>query len=71
MDQTGNRRSFEMLMAVTITVMDDTKALTTPYYSIYQNAIAGLHSVLLLEYNQDAKFFLEPTSALNYLLDTE
>ena len=51
--------------------MDDVKTLTTPYYSIYQNAIGGLHTILLLEFNQDAKFFLEPASALSNLLDTE
>ena len=54
-----------------VTIMDDIKTLTTPYYSIYQNAIAGVHTILLLEYNQDAKFFLDPVSALSNLLDTE
>jgi len=54
-----------------VTIMDDIKTLTTPYYSIYQNAIAGLHTILLLEFNQDAKFFLDPVSALSNLLDTE
>ncbi len=54
-----------------VTIMDDVKALTTPYYSIYQNAVSGLHTVLLLEYNQDAKFFLGPVTALKNLSDTE
>jgi diphthine synthase len=54
-----------------VTVMSDIKTITTPYYSIYQNAIAGLHTVLLLEYNQDAKFFLDPVKAINNLLETE
>jgi diphthine synthase len=51
--------------------MDDIKTLTTPYFSIYQNAIAGLHTILLLEFNQDTKFFLDPANALSNLLDTE
>ena len=54
-----------------VTIMDDIKTLTTPYYSIYQNGVAGLHTILLLEFNQDAKFFLDPVSALSNLLDTE
>jgi diphthine synthase len=54
-----------------VTIMDDIKTLTTPYYSIYQNAIAGLHTILLLEFNQDIKFFLDPISALSNLLDVE
>ena len=51
--------------------MNDLKSMTTPYYVTYSNAIAGNHTVLLLEYNQDAKFFLEPVNALSYLLETE
>jgi diphthine synthase len=54
-----------------VTIMDDIKTITTPYYSIYQNASAGLHTILLLEYNQDAKFFLNPATALSNLLDIE
>jgi len=54
-----------------VTIMDDIKTLTTPYFSIYQNAIAGLHTILLLEFNQDTKFFLDPANALSNLLDTE
>lgn len=54
-----------------VTIMDDIKTLTTPYYSIYQNEIAGLHTILLLEFNQDAKFFLDPATALSNLLGAE
>jgi diphthine synthase len=54
-----------------VTIMEDIKTLTTPYYSIYQNEVAGLHTILLLEFNQDAKFFLDPVTALSNLLDTE
>ena len=53
------------------TIMDDVKSMTTPYYVIYKNLIEGNHTILLLEYNQDKDFFLEPKIALEYLLNTE
>lgn len=52
------------------TIMSE-MALTTPYYVIYKNIIEGNHTVLLLEYNQDKDFFLDPKDALKGLLDTE
>jgi diphthine synthase len=51
-----------------VTVMKDPKTLTTPYYVTHSNALAGNHTVLLLEYNQDEEFFLEPVNALSDLL---
>jgi diphthine synthase len=53
------------------TIMSEMKSLTTPYYLIYKNIIEGNHTVLLLEYNQDKDFFLDPKDALNGLLETE
>ena len=53
------------------TIMSEMKSLTTPYYVIYKNLIEGNHTVLLLEYNQDKDFFLEPKNALKGLLETE
>ena len=53
------------------TIMSEVKSLTTPYYVIYKNIIEGNHTVLLLEYNQDKDFFLDPKDALNGLLKTE
>ena len=52
------------------TIMSE-MSLTTPYYVIYKNIIEGNHTVLLLEYNQDKDFFLDPREALNELLETE
>jgi diphthine synthase len=52
------------------TIMSE-MALTTPYYVIYKNIIEGNHTVLLLEYNQDKGFFLDPKDALKGLLETE
>ena len=53
------------------TIMSEMKSLTTPYYVIYKNLIEGNHTVLLLEYNQDKNFFLDPKDALIGLLKTE
>jgi len=53
------------------TIMSDMKSLTTPYFVIYKNIIEGNHTVLLLEYNQDQNFFLDPKDALSGLIDTE
>ena len=53
------------------TIMSEMKSLTTPYYVVYKNLIEGNHTVLLLEYNQDKDFFLDPKDALNGLIETE
>ena len=53
------------------TIMSEMKSLTTPYYIIYKNIIEGNHTILLLEYNQDKDFFLDPKDALCGLLETE
>ncbi|MBM2818835.1 MAG: Diphthine synthase [Nitrosarchaeum sp.] len=53
------------------TIMSEMKSLTTPYYVIYKNIIEGNHTVLLLEYNQDNDFFLDPKEALLGLIETE
>ena len=53
------------------TIMSEMKSLTTPYYVVYKNIIEGNHTVLLLEYNQDNDFFLDPKEALQGLVETE
>lgn len=53
------------------TIMSDMKSLTTPYFVIYKNIVEGNHTVLLLEYNQDQNFFLDPKDALSRLIDAE
>ncbi|MFM9875800.1 MAG: diphthine synthase [Nitrosarchaeum sp.] len=55
----------------TATIMSEMKSLTTPYYVIYKNIIEGNHTVLLLEYNQDKNYFMDPKEALEGLLETE
>ncbi|MFB5611261.1 MAG: diphthine synthase [Nitrosopumilaceae archaeon] len=54
-----------------VTIMSELKTMTTPYYMIYKNLIGGNHTLLLLEYNQDSKFFLDPKQALAALTETE
>ena len=54
-----------------VTIMSDLNSMTTPYYIIYRNLVEGNHTLLLLEYNQDSKFFLEPNKALDALIQTE
>ena len=53
------------------TIMSEMKSLTYPYYVIYKNIIEDNHTVLLLEYNQNKDFFLDPKDALKGLLETE
>jgi diphthine synthase len=53
------------------TIMNEMNSLTTPYYVIYKNIIEGNHTVLLLEYNQDKDFFLDPKVAMLGLIETE
>ena len=53
------------------TIMNDTKSLTTPYYTTYRNLSQGGHTILLLEYDQDNDFFLDPVTALSMMLDAE
>ncbi|MGI0073167.1 MAG: diphthine synthase [Nitrosotalea sp.] len=54
-----------------VTIMKEPQLLTTVYYTIYENLIKGSHCILILEYNSDANFFLEPKEAFSNLLFTE
>ncbi len=51
-----------------VTVMREQQSWNTVYYTIYDNLVRGLHSILILEYNSDAEFFLDPKDALSSLL---
>ena len=53
-----------------VTIMKEIQS-TSAYYAIYGNLLSGDHTILLLEYNQDADFFLDPKDALSNLLATE
>ncbi len=54
----------------TVTIMSGVPS-TTAYYTIFENLRLGNHTVVLLEYNQDRNFFLNPGDALKSLLDAE
>ena len=54
-----------------VTIMNEKKSIITPYTTIFKNLTQGLHSVLLLEYNQDENYFLDPNNAISNLLDVE
>ena len=54
-----------------VTIMNEKKSIITPYTAIFKNLIQGLHSVILLEYNQDENYFLDPKDAISNLMDVE
>lgn len=49
------------------TIMNDIKSLRTPYNITYQNAIRRSHTLLLLEYDSESGFFLDPAAALRMM----
>ena len=55
----------------TATIMNDARAALTPYQTTYRNAVHGNHTLLLLEYDADEGFFLEPNSALRMMQEAE
>lgn len=54
----------------TVTIMSGIPS-TTAYYTIFENLKLGNHTVVLLEYNQDKNFFLDPKDALQSLIEAE
>jgi len=54
-----------------VTIMNEKKSIITPYTAIFKNLIQRLHSVILLEYNQDENYFLDPKDAISSILDVE
>lgn len=54
-----------------VTMMEEQQSVSSVYYTIYDNLVAGNHTIIVLEYNHDAKFFLNPKDALNNLLLAE
>jgi len=51
--------------------MNEKKSTITPYTAIFKNLTQGLHSIILLEYNHDENYFLDPKDAISNLLDVE
>jgi len=54
-----------------VTIMNEKKSIITPYTAIFKNLTQGLHSIILLEYNHDENYFLDPKDAISNLLDVE
>ncbi|HJU14071.1 MAG TPA: diphthine synthase [Candidatus Nitrosotalea sp.] len=54
-----------------VTVMREQQSWNTVYYTVYENLIKGAHSLLILEYNSDAGFFMDPRDAISSLLSVE
>ncbi|RNJ76369.1 MAG: diphthine synthase [Nitrosopumilus sp. H8] len=47
------------------------ESFATPYRTLYKNMAEGGHTILLLEYDQERDFFLDPSDALAGLLEAE
>jgi diphthine synthase len=58
--------SFGKIVTVTRTAMQ-----YTTYNTIYQNLLRGLHTTLLLEWDEASGFFLSPKDAISSLLEAE
>jgi diphthine synthase len=54
-----------------VTIMREMPSLNTVYYTIYENMVKGSHSLLILEFDKNSNFFMEPKDALVNLLETE
>lgn len=54
-----------------VTIMRDVKSWSTVYYTIYENMVKGLHSILILEYDSSANFFLDPKEGISSLFFSE
>ncbi len=54
----------------TVTIMSGIPS-STAYYSIFENLKLGNHTIVLLEWNQNKNFFLDPKDAISSLLDQE
>ena len=54
-----------------VTIMREISSLNTVYRTIYENLVKGDHSLLILEYDSNSNFFLDPKDALINLLNIE
>jgi diphthine synthase len=54
-----------------ITLVSEPKAVASIYYAIYSALVAGNHTLILLEYDQEKNFFLKPNDAFKMLLECE
>src|SRR5574338_1707359 len=54
----------------TVTIMSGIPSATA-YYSIFENLKLGNHTIVLLEWNQNKNFFLDPKDAISSLITQE
>lgn len=56
-----------------ITIMSELQSTVSVYNTVYENLLAGNHTLILTEYNNDHRkpFFLDPNSAFKALLQIE
>ena len=54
-----------------ITMMKDQQSVSSVYYTLYDNLVTGNHTIIILEFNNDTKFFLNPKDAFSSLLLAE
>jgi diphthine synthase len=54
-----------------VTMMSEKQSIPSVYYTIYENLIDGSHTIIILEYNNDKKFFLDPKDSFSNLLMAE
>lgn len=54
-----------------VTIMKEQQSASSVYYTLYDNLVAGNHTIIILEFNYDAKFFLNPKDAFLSLLLVE
>jgi diphthine synthase len=59
----------------TVTMMSEPKSAVSVYNTVFDNLLAGNHTLVLTEYSHDEKtgqpFFLDPSTVLKMLLDAE
>ena len=54
-----------------VTMMKDQQSVSSVYYTLYDNLVAGNHTIIILEFNNDEKFFLNPKDTFSSLLLAE
>ncbi|MHB8566316.1 MAG: diphthine synthase [Nitrososphaerales archaeon] len=54
-----------------VVTMTDEPMQYTAYNTIYENLLRGLHTTILLQWDESRGFFLSPASAVNKLLEAE
>lgn len=58
-------------MGKIVTMMKDQNSVSSVYNTLYDNLLGGNHTIIVLEFNNDAKFFLNPKEVFSSLLLSE